>query len=157
MRRPLLALVLAIAAIGVFTAAPAALLHTPPPPRRALRRRAHGVEQRRLGGDRHQLHGAHPEPPHGVVADEDEIRRGARHDGAPHLVRGGPKDGAPDAGGERREQGDEEQRDENAPTNSTRGAPRCRGSSRSPCDPWPSGSTCPRTLPRRRPRSPCSR
>src|SRR2546422_8469934 len=41
-------------------------------------------------------------------------------------VRGGPKDGAPDAGGERREQGDEEQRDENASTNSTRGARRCR-------------------------------
>src|SRR5437899_1061988 len=136
MRRPLLALVLAIAAIGVFTAGLPRPLATPRPPPGAppVARPylAPCVPCPAPGGDRHQLHGAHPEPPHGVVADEDEIRRGARHDGAPHLVRGGPKDGAPDAGGERREQGDEEQRDENASTNSTRGARRCRGSSRSP-------------------------
>jgi len=51
------------------------------------------------------------------VADDDEIRRGADHDGAPHLVRRGPEDGAPDAGGERRQQRDEQQRDRNASIN----------------------------------------
>jgi len=79
--------------------------------------RAHGVQQRRLGRDRHQFHGAHPEPLDGVVADENEIRRGARDDRAPYLVSGGPKDGTPDAGGERRQQRDEQQRDRNASIN----------------------------------------
>jgi len=51
------------------------------------------------------------------VADENEIRRGARDDRAPYLVSGGPEDGAPDAGGERRQQRDEQQRDRNASIN----------------------------------------
>jgi len=79
--------------------------------------RAHGVQQRRLGGDRHQLHGAHPEPLDSVVADENEIRRGARDDRAPNLVSGGPKNGTPDAGDERRQQRDEQERDRSASIN----------------------------------------
>src|SRR5437899_1645743 len=79
--------------------------------------RAHGSQQRRLGRDRHQFHGAHPEPLDVVVADENEIRRGARDDRAPDLVSGGPEDGAPDAGGERRQQRDERQRARTPPIN----------------------------------------
>src|SRR2546425_740567 len=71
---------------------------------------AHGIQQRRLGRDRHQFHGAHPEPLDGVVADENEIRRGARDDRAPYLVSGGPEAGAADAGGERRRRRAEHQR-----------------------------------------------
>ena len=93
--------------------------------------RAHGVQQRRLGGDRHQLHGAHPEPPDGVVADEDEVRRGARDDRAPYLVRGRLEDGGPDAGGEGGQQRDEQQCDKDASINAVRSVPRSRAESQS--------------------------
>ena len=76
--------------------------------------RCDGIEQRRLGGNRHQLHGAHAEPGDGLVAHDDQIGRGPRDENAAYLVRGRSEDGAPDAGREGGEEHDEQERDERA-------------------------------------------
>ena len=78
------------------------------------RLRCEGVQQRRLGRDSHQLHGAHPEPRDGLVAHDDQIRRGPRDENAAHLVRGRPEDRAPDADREGGEEHDEQESDERA-------------------------------------------
>ena len=76
--------------------------------------RCEGVQQRRLGRDSHQLHGAHPEPRNGLVAHDDQIRRGPRDENAAYLVRGRPEDRAPDADREGGEEHDEQESDERA-------------------------------------------
>lgn len=66
------------------------------------------VEERGVSVDRHQLHRPHAEGGDSVVADEDHVGRGAGDDFSSHLVGGRPDEGAPDAGGQGRQQGGEE-------------------------------------------------
>lgn len=61
-------------------------------------------------GDGHLLHGRHAERRDDLVADEDEVRRGAGDELSLDLVGGGPEDGAPQARGEGDEQPDEQER-----------------------------------------------
>ncbi|OLC15896.1 MAG: hypothetical protein AUH29_06800 [Candidatus Rokubacteria bacterium 13_1_40CM_69_27] len=68
------------------------------------------LEERGVSVDRHHLHRPHAEGGDGVMADEDHIGGGTGDDFSPHLVGGRPDDGAPDAGGEDRQQGGEEHR-----------------------------------------------
>lgn len=68
------------------------------------------IEEGGRRGDGHQLHGTHAERRDGLVANEDQVRRRTRHDGAANLVGRGPEDRAPDPRGERREQRREQQR-----------------------------------------------
>ena len=89
-----------------------ALPHGKPEPIPGLRRE--GIEQRRLCRDRHQFHGAHPEPRDGVVAHDDQIRSGPGDENAPHLVGCGAEDGAPDADREGGKEQDEQDSDERA-------------------------------------------
>ena len=87
MRRPLLALLIVLTAIGVFAGGLAWLLDTPrasPGASRAERR-------------------------HGLVANENHMRRGSGGDRPAHLVGRGTENRAPDAGGERgQERGEQE-------------------------------------------------
>ena len=78
------------------------------------RLRCEGVQQRRLGRDSHQLHGAHPEPRDGLVAHDDQVRRRSRDENAAHLVGGGAEHGAPDADRERGQEHHEQESDERA-------------------------------------------
>jgi hypothetical protein len=78
------------------------------------RLRCEGIEQRWLGGNSHQLHGAHPEPGDGLVAHDDQIRRRPRDENAAHLVSGRAEDRAPDADREGGEEHDEQESDERA-------------------------------------------
>jgi hypothetical protein len=72
------------------------------------------VEERRARRDRHQIHRVHAEPRHGLVSDQDHVRGRTPDDGSAHFVGRGANDRAPDAGGERRQQDDEQQDGERA-------------------------------------------
>lgn len=64
--------------------------------------------------DCHQLHRAHAEPGDRLMADENQIRPGARNQLAPNLVGSGTDDRTPETGSEERDQDDEEDDDEPA-------------------------------------------
>ena len=76
--------------------------------------RCEGIEQHRLGGNSHQLHGAHREPRDGLVAHDDQVRRGPRNDNAAHLIGGRTENRAPDADSEGGEEHGEQETDERA-------------------------------------------
>jgi len=71
--------------------------------------RADWIQERRSGGDSHEIHGVHAERGDGIMANEQHVRGGARDDRPTNLVGWGTDDRAPDARGERHEQRDEQE------------------------------------------------
>ena len=75
---------------------------------------ARGIERRGRAADGHHFHGAHAEAGDRLVANEDEIGRGAGDELTTDLVGGRTDDRSPEPGGEETNQDDEEDNDEPA-------------------------------------------
>jgi hypothetical protein len=67
-----------------------------------------GVQLRGVGRDGHQLHGVHSQRGNGLMANEQQVGSGPRHDHAPHFVGGRANDGAPETSSEGGQKPDEE-------------------------------------------------